>query len=637
MQQSKKKRSAEDNVEDEDRVKKLTRTDDTAIADNTPRDTLAGPSGENHSSTSTLSIGDDNSNSLVAQKSYFDESFLGRVNNVRNVRDHLNNIYSVACLPAILEWGRTHLGKDLSALLCTSDNNPAVVWIIGEIKSKHLYITSGDRINAASIDIVAPTDVVYASAFLPSRSDPNADDFAIKTFTEIYDATKKLTAKSKMNKIVAGALHRNDVVVLEVHIKRYRVKDPKKDGDDDDKRGKARDFSWQSWKASFELLSIFQLFSPNDLDIYVNANNAAQLITYLRDDEHYEDRRNESPYHGSPFHALTPTLHYPLSGISCIMRLVRANRCIDVIISADDSPLTPLPYFWSTLVMNFVSADFICCAYPIPTLLYLCGIVNAARVLTTPIGIIKTMQCVQKYASRGYNLVFSPAEWRIAYADATPCESSPMCPARNQFFGDRASMTISLLPLPTSHPYPIDNYPSPVPPYNNRLTFILAGPSCMVGCPHNGVHPYCSAPISIMKIYAGKLFDPHTLLLAPNRVITANEDARTAGDTQSFSKTDEHGVDFSAEDIGDLRSETILPRFDDDIRLVGDALRSLVGALCPDSIPLALPSQEFAPKLLPICRHLADDGGERLAHGARATCARYEVTRMSGAGVGLSR
>ncbi|OBZ78983.1 hypothetical protein A0H81_01314 [Grifola frondosa] len=66
-----------------------------------------------------------------------------------------------------------------------------------------------------------------------------------------------------------------------------------------------------------------------------------------------------------------------------------------------------------------------------------------------------------------------------------------------------------------------------------------------------------------MKIYAGRLFDPYTLLLAPNRVITVDQDAGLVVDVQPFSEMEERGVDFSAEGVVDLRSETVLPGFVD--------------------------------------------------------------------------
>ncbi|OBZ68818.1 hypothetical protein A0H81_11404 [Grifola frondosa] len=69
-----------------------------------------------------------------------------------------------------------------------------------------------------------------------------------------------------------------------------------------------------------------------------------------------------------------------------------------------------------------------------------------------------------------------------------------------------------------------------------------------------------------------------------------------------------------------------------DVRLVGDALRSLVGRALPRLYPSRSAISGVRSETPSNRRHLADDGGERLAHGARATCARYEVTRRVGSG-----
>ncbi|OBZ75780.1 hypothetical protein A0H81_04990 [Grifola frondosa] len=161
---------------------------------------------------------------------------------------------------------------------------------------------------------------------------------------------------------------------------------------------------------SFTLSLFDDSIRPNDLDIYVTEPYAVRLATYLRDVEHYSDgRENVVPYHLS-LHTLSPDVHYPMNGIQQLLPLIREQRRIDLIVTTSDSALTPLPYFWSTLVMNFATADFWCCSYPILTVLYHYGIVNAIRVFSTPIGMEKALRCIQKYARRGYYFVFTPAE-----------------------------------------------------------------------------------------------------------------------------------------------------------------------------------------------------------------------------------
>ena len=64
----------------------------------------------------------------------------------------------------------------------------------------------------------------------------------------------------------------------------------------------------------------------------------------------------------------------------------------------------------------------------------------------------------------------------------------------------------------------------------------------------------------LVKIYAGKLFDPYTLQLLPQRVITVSEDSGLVLDVQPYSGDEVRNVDFaSREDVVDLRAATVLP------------------------------------------------------------------------------
>ncbi|KAI0962661.1 hypothetical protein AcV7_001455 [Taiwanofungus camphoratus] len=65
------------------------------------------------------------------------------------------------------------------------------------------------------------------------------------------------------------------------------------------------------------------------------------------------------------------------------------------------------------------------------------------------------------------------------------------------------------------------------------------------------------------KIFAGKLFDPYTLTLLPNRIITVSRESGLILDVQPYSAADEASVDFSGPQIVDLRPATVLPGFVD--------------------------------------------------------------------------
>jgi imidazolonepropionase-like amidohydrolase len=67
---------------------------------------------------------------------------------------------------------------------------------------------------------------------------------------------------------------------------------------------------------------------------------------------------------------------------------------------------------------------------------------------------------------------------------------------------------------------------------------------------------------TVIKIYAGKLFDPYTLELLENRVITVSEDSGLIVDVQPFSDLDYCLDSINAKNV-DLRELTVLPGFVD--------------------------------------------------------------------------
>ncbi|KAL1951721.1 hypothetical protein VTO73DRAFT_870 [Trametes versicolor] len=69
----------------------------------------------------------------------------------------------------------------------------------------------------------------------------------------------------------------------------------------------------------------------------------------------------------------------------------------------------------------------------------------------------------------------------------------------------------------------------------------------------------------IVRIYAGKLFDPQTLQLLPQRVVAVSPDTGLVLGVEPYDDEDVRRVDFSAgnEDVVDLRAATVLPGFVD--------------------------------------------------------------------------
>ncbi|KAI9065787.1 hypothetical protein FKP32DRAFT_1534223, partial [Trametes sanguinea] len=136
---------------------------------------------------------------------------------------------------------------------------------------------------------------------------------------------------------------------------------------------------------------------PKDLDIYAPNHSYKQIINYLIALEDYE--KLETP----------PPRKYPYaaSGISSVTHLHRDGIQIDIIQSATRSALHPIPCFWATHVMNYLSADNFCIAYPEYTL--------SGKALLNPIHLVEcfypppaTLTNLSKYMERGYDFRMRP-------------------------------------------------------------------------------------------------------------------------------------------------------------------------------------------------------------------------------------
>ena len=91
----------------------------------------------------------------------------------------------------------------------------------------------------------------------------------------------------------------------------------------------------------------------NDVDIYVAVHRADEVLDYLEQAEGFQ--KVDFP----------DCEQYPDSvGIAKIVRLQKHGIHIDLVVSTTHSSLYPLPFFWSTGLMNYVAADSYGCAYP---------------------------------------------------------------------------------------------------------------------------------------------------------------------------------------------------------------------------------------------------------------------------------
>ncbi|KAI9057845.1 hypothetical protein FKP32DRAFT_1536890, partial [Trametes sanguinea] len=132
-------------------------------------------------------------------------------------------------------------------------------------------------------------------------------------------------------------------------------------------------------------------WAPSDLDIYAPRGKAMRFASYLITHEGYTLDRTVASYgYGDS------------TGFSCVLHLHQGASSIDIIQSLTLSALHPLPYFWSSHVMNYLSADSFCIAYPTTTLQGR-GLLNPVALLDGRYPHGRTLRVLAKYSSRGYD------------------------------------------------------------------------------------------------------------------------------------------------------------------------------------------------------------------------------------------
>ncbi|EIW62571.1 uncharacterized protein TRAVEDRAFT_108110, partial [Trametes versicolor FP-101664 SS1] len=134
-------------------------------------------------------------------------------------------------------------------------------------------------------------------------------------------------------------------------------------------------------------------WTPNDLDIYAPITAAAVVVNYLVTVEGYDVVDSPAP-------AKYP---YPSSrsGFNAVAHLRRGDIEIDVIRSNTISALHPIPFFWSSHLMNYLTADSYCMAYPDDTLAGR-GLLNPIQLIEHQYPLPRTMRTMKKYRARGY-------------------------------------------------------------------------------------------------------------------------------------------------------------------------------------------------------------------------------------------
>ncbi|KAL1942560.1 hypothetical protein VTO73DRAFT_6162 [Trametes versicolor] len=178
-----------------------------------------------------------------------------------------------------------------------------------------------------------------------------------------------------------------------------------------------------SFALSFLLRNHAPPFMPQDMDLYVPKTNARRFARYLITVEGYQlERTTRVPYGRVVAHQL-------------VIQLKRGAKRIEVIPSTNDSSLYPISHFWATHLMNFLSSDTYCMAYPELTF--------SGRAVLSPFQLIDhrfpseyIASLVAKYEARGFDIRVRPYAWTDAPSHGTD-GGDATCPRVRRFFGDR--------------------------------------------------------------------------------------------------------------------------------------------------------------------------------------------------------
>lgn len=104
-------------------------------------------------------------------------------------------------------------------------------------------------------------------------------------------------------------------------------------------------------------------WAHHDIDFYLPYTTFAAFCQYLQVKEQYSlVAHYRSADH--PAAEDVETLSYPTKGILYIARYRKAALLIDVMCTGASTASYALPSFWTTLLMNYLTCNGFCCAYP---------------------------------------------------------------------------------------------------------------------------------------------------------------------------------------------------------------------------------------------------------------------------------
>lgn len=177
-------------------------------------------------------------------------------------------------------------------------------------------------------------------------------------------------------------------------------------------------------------------YVPGNLNCYVPTQGYHAFLTFLvvsmgADIVSQDDfRRNYGKPHPYRFGNQTGD-----TGIADRRLLRIGETLLDIVCSNSPSPLLPIAKFHSTAVMNFISAEGFCIAYPISVLQRVAF--TAARRMRS-----NDRAFLQKYHDRGFLVFPSPHSLAKFPCDVSGCYAEGFCAAQRRFFTDQHCITV---------------------------------------------------------------------------------------------------------------------------------------------------------------------------------------------------
>ncbi|KAJ7070430.1 hypothetical protein B0H15DRAFT_957686 [Mycena belliarum] len=214
--------------------------------------------------------------------SHWSAAELKRLDIVLGWADPANNIYNITSSPSKKDWGIAAPFDDTSNILCLDGTGtPITLWIPGELSAQYWFDNEGYPAQRAAFAVQPMVDSCpdYCQRQLhelsmPTGSSKVADQMGpgqvkasrwmnergkkgqpSKTFEfkAVYDARTSLRAKYLLQQLSVGQLQLHDIVVMEVRVQRYPIKDS---APAEASKGKRR--TMEKWQAYYDLQAVYK-------------------------------------------------------------------------------------------------------------------------------------------------------------------------------------------------------------------------------------------------------------------------------------------------------------------------------------------------------------------------------------------